>query len=258
MPLPRAVRRRSPSTSLARSGVPPSSTPPLIIWMASPTAESDSSLPRSSRVRSSSKMLPTFSASAGGPEMRDLVPADQDLGVERGLDELQERVTLAEERHHRIGGPERGSSLGWWRSPSTSLSGRSPVPSCVERSCALMSCGDSSVARGGPSSGSGGCAGTVQPGWPGHLPPAQQVEVEVEHALAGVGADVRDETPTARGDALGIREVRGGLRQVSASTPPGGSRSRPPRRCVPSGSTGCGPEPAGSGRGTPRRCRRRA
>ena len=47
-------------------------------------------------------MLPTRSASAGGPGDRDLVAADQDLAVERRLDQLQERVTLAEERHHRL------------------------------------------------------------------------------------------------------------------------------------------------------------
>ncbi len=32
----------------------------------------------------------------------DLVAPHQDLAVERGLDELEERVTLAEERHHRL------------------------------------------------------------------------------------------------------------------------------------------------------------
>ena len=36
------------------------------------------------------------------PGDRDLVAADQDLAVERRLDQLQERVTLAEERHHRL------------------------------------------------------------------------------------------------------------------------------------------------------------
>ena len=37
----------------------------------------------------------------GSPD-RDLVATDQDVGGERGLDQLQERVLLTQEGHHRL------------------------------------------------------------------------------------------------------------------------------------------------------------
>src|SRR5690242_19142555 len=55
---------------------------------------------------------------------------------------------------------------------------------------------------------------TRLPGRPAQRAPAEQVQVQVPHALPRVGADVRDEAPPAPGDALGVREVRGPLEEV--------------------------------------------
>ena len=97
---------------------------------------------------------------------------------------------------------------------------------------------------------------------PAHPPPTEQVEMQVEHALAGIGTDVRHEAPAGLGDALRVR--RAGSRP--ARRRPAGRRAAP--RCprssarAPSGSAGCAWAPADSCRGTPRadrtpgRCRR--
>ena len=47
-------------------------------------------------------MLPTRSASSGGPVIVISLPRTRIVAVERRLDQLQERVTLAEEGHHRL------------------------------------------------------------------------------------------------------------------------------------------------------------
>ena len=84
------------------------------------------------------------------------------------------------------------------------------------------------------------------PGRPGHRPAPEQVEVQVIDALAGVPADVRDESPPARVDALGPREMRRGLEQVGEHPAVAilELAQRPSR--APSGSAAGGSAPAGS------------
>ncbi len=43
---------------------------------------------------------------------RDLVASDQDVGREPGFDQLQERVLLAQERHHRLVAGDEDLHLG--------------------------------------------------------------------------------------------------------------------------------------------------
>src|SRR6187551_4133341 len=109
-------------------------------------------------------------------------------------------------RAGRAGSPStgargRGSSLAWWRLPRVlSIRGRAPFPPAPMTMA--VPCGRPPLSY------------PVLAGWPQHLAPAEQVEVQVENALPRIGSHVRDETPARLVDPLGAGEMGRSLGDV--------------------------------------------
>ena len=128
MPLPRAVSNASPSTSLDGSGRR-LVVPPLIIRSSRPTDESVRSWPcLEERQQLLEEQRDPLGLVGAMPVIVISLPRTRISAVERRLDELQEARRAGRGGPPWAGDPGRGSSLGWWRSPSTRLSGPAPFP----------------------------------------------------------------------------------------------------------------------------------
>src|SRR6266540_4310123 len=191
--LPRVVRRTSPNTSDGR----PSSS--LIMSMVLPTDSFVSVCPWPRMVRSSSNSRATFSASISSPVIVISLP----------------RTWMREEKASSTN--LRSSSRCPRRATMDWLPG-TRIFTCVEASAnsvfpAIHRKGPRRDRRGHPVFDYTG-AGARSPRGPAHPTAPQQVEVEVEHALAGVRPDVRDQPPSRAIDALSLRQVRRGLDEL--------------------------------------------
>src|SRR5439155_2967055 len=190
---PRVVRRTSPNTSDGR----PSSS--LIMSMVLPTDSFVSVWPWPRMVRSSSNSRATFSASISSPVIVISLP----------------RTWMCEEKASSTN--LRSSSRCPRRATMDWLPG-TRIFTCVEASAnsvfpAIHRRGPRRDRRGHPVFDYTGVAAR-SPRRPAHPAASQQVEVEVEHALAGVRAHVRDQAPPRAVDAFGLRQVRRGLNDL--------------------------------------------
>src|SRR6266516_3707581 len=195
---PRVVRRTSPNTSDGR----PSSS--LIMSMVLPTDSLVSVCPWPRMVRSSSNSRATFSASISSPVIVISLP----------------RTWMCEENASSTN--LRSSSRCPRRATMDWLPG-TRIFTCVEASAnsvfpAIHRKGPRRDRRGHQDFDYTGAWGR-SPRRPAHRTAPQQVEVDVEHALAGVRPDVRHQPPPRAVDAFGLRQVRRRLHDLGQQLP---------------------------------------
>src|SRR5919106_1739007 len=203
-PLPRPVRSRSPSTCVGRA------SSPLMSSIERPTDDAVSSCPLSSSSISSSNSSATRSVSRGGPEIVISLPRTTMCESNAASTSFNSssrwprRATMFWSPGTRIFtcvASAKRSSLGWY-----------PVPPRSEWIVIRRPDLKMGILPLGPDGHAVRLARS--PRRPGHLPPPQQVEVQVEYRLARVGSDVRNEAPSALVDPLGAREVSGRVDDV--------------------------------------------
>ena len=169
-----------------------------------------------------------------GPVTVISLPRTRISDDEGGFDQLEEGVLLAQEGHHRLVPGTRILTCVVAAATCRALGG-CPRSSCCRRTGPLGSRGRqpiSFLAR--------------LPGWPRHRPPTEQVEVQMEHALPGVGPHVRHQTPSRLGRSPRRRASCVAACATSASMSPWPSLDAPrSTRCAPWGSSGCAWAPAG-------------
>src|SRR6266540_169436 len=195
MPRPRPVRSTSPSTSVGLAWFP------LMSSIDRPTEDAVRSCPRSSSESNSSKSTPTRSASSWGPVMVISFPRTT----------ITESNAASTSLSNSSRCPRR-ATIDW--SPGTKIftwvvalakvrSSEGGPPFLPVGGLLVDRC-----KRGRhPTTPAEGDCTVGLPGRPRHLPPSQQVEVEVVHRLPSVGPSVGHETPSGAVHALDPGEL---------------------------------------------------